>query len=477
MKTLSFICCLLLGLMVLLAPYSGCTPTDGDNGDVDNGGGGGGGGGGGDNGDDDNGDDDDDDTIDDFLIKTKIAFENSAYQTSGKLAVGEDLIVWGVPDNSVYYLVPSTADADTTAGTIIPNSDLLFGFRDFAVAGKKVVLVRSTNEVAVFNTVTGGDPVDIPGGDITLHDLPSEANAPGHMMADGRLVATINDTSEVTDGNAIKVIDLSGSDTAIISCAQPTGFEATFMQVAVDATARQVVAYAKNPGETIYVWDLDNPNAQPTAWDLIEADGVRGNVQIQLDGNYVLYRVGSLNGATGLLNITNGNITTFTKKSENAPNSPVALNGGKFGFFVAQETADSIFGAAAIHRSAIGAVGDAPNATLASQTTEIPVESDCVQQAVPYGYAGTMTITPDGERWFLSGTSYIDFDLEYLQMNDGDGWELFPDEETLSGWLMASDVVCSGDTVAFRALRQRVSSGCLTTDQWVLGFIVLDRLD
>ncbi len=377
----------------------------------------------------------------------------------------------------MYYLVPSTADADTTAGTMIPHSDLLFGFRDFAVAGKKVVLVRSTNEVAVFNTVTGGEPVDIPGGDITLHSLPSDANAPGHMMADGRLVATINDVSAVTDGNAIKVIDLSGSTPAIISCAQPTNFEATFMQVAVDATARRVVAYAKNPDETIYVWDLNNPATQPTAWELSEADGVRSGVQIQLDGNYVLYRTGALNGTTGLLNITNGNVTTFTKKSEYAVNSPVALNGGKFAFFVAQETADSIFGAAVIHRSAIGAVGDAPGATLASQTTEIPVQSNCIQQAVPYGYANTMTITPDGTRWFLSGTSYIDFDIEYLQMNEGDGWELFPDEETLSGWLMASDVACSNDTVAFRALRQKVSSGCLTTDQWVLGFIVLDRLD
>ncbi|NLX13698.1 MAG: hypothetical protein GXY44_08620 [Phycisphaerales bacterium] len=468
MKPLSLICYLALGLMVLLAPYSGCTPTDGDNGGADNGGGGGGGGGG--------GEDDDDDEVLDALIKTRIAFENSADKTSGKLAVGEDLIVWGVPGNSVYYLVPSTADENTDAGTMIPHSNLLFGFRDFAVAGKKVVLVRSTNEVAVFNTLTGGEPVDIPGGDITLHALPAEADDPGHMMADGRLVATINDVNTVADGNAIKVIDLNGANHTIISCAQPAGFQATFRQVAVDAATRQVVAYAKSPGETIYLWDLDNPAAQPVMFDLFGDAMPSSQVQIQFDGNYVLYRQG-FTDRTALLDTSDGSVRTFTKKSDFAVNSPVALKGGKFGFFVAQETADSIFAAAALHRTAIGAVGDVPNATLASQTTMIMPESDCVQQDVPFGYGNTMTITPDGERWFLSGSNFIDFDLEYLQMNEGDGWELFPDEETLSGWLMATDVACSNDTVAFRALRQVVRSGCLTEDEWVLGFIVLDRLD
>ncbi|MBN1491590.1 MAG: hypothetical protein JXA69_16880 [Phycisphaerae bacterium] len=481
MKTSLVVCCLLLASMVLLTTYSGCAPADGggggDGGGIDGGGGGGiDGGGGGGGVDDGDGGGSGDDTIVSALIKTGIAFENSAYRASGKLAVGEDLIVWGLPDDGVFYLVPSTADMNTAAGTKIANSELLFGFRDFAVAGKKVVLVRSTNEVAVFNTVTGGEAVDIPGGDITLHALPTEANAPGHMMADGCLVATINDASTVTDGNAVKVIDLSGATPTVISCAQPTAFLATFEQVAVDAETRQVVAYARNPGESIYLWDLDNPSAQPAQFDLSGDNAVKTTVQIQLDGNYVLYRQG-FTDATALLNLTNGNVTAFTKKSEYAVNTPVALNGGKFGFFVAQESADSIFGGTAIHRSAIGAVGDAPAATLASQTTAIPAASACVQQTVPYGYDGLMAITPDGTRWFLSGTGFIDFDLEYFQMNDGTGWTLFADVETLSGWLMATDVACSADTVAFRALRQQVTSGCLTNDTWVLGFIVLNRLD
>ena len=53
---------------------------------------------------------------------------------------------------------------------------------------------------------------------------------------------------------------------------------------------------------------------------------------------------------------------------------------------------------------------------------------------------------------------------------------LFVDAETVSGWVTATDVVCSANTVAFRALRQQVSSGCLTDNEWVLGFIVLNRL-
>lgn len=409
------------------------------------------------------------------LIKTGIKFESQGLQdSSGKLAVGDDLIVWGLPGQSVYYLVPSTATQATSAGNEIPNSGLLYGYRNFAVAGKKVVLVRSNNEVAVFDTVAGGAPVDIPGGDITLHPLPVAANEPGHMTADGDLVATINDTTEVTDGNAIKVIDVSTSTPTVINCAFPTGFLGTFAQVAVDAGTRQVAGYGRNPGESIFVWDLNNPTVQPTEFDLF-GPGVKTSVQIQMDGGYILYRQAS-EDTTALLNLGDDSVTPFTKESEFAVTSPVALNGGSFGFFVAEESADSIFGASAVHRSATGAVGDAPGATLASQVANITPGVDCGGQMGRYGYGSKIAITPDGNRWFLSGTGPIDDNLEYLQMNSGTGWQLFADAETLSGWVTATDVVCSADTVAFRALRQQVSSGCLTDDEWVLGFIVLNRL-
>ena len=47
-----------------------------------------------------------------------------------------------------------------------------------------------------------------------------------------------------------------------------------------------------------------------------------------------------------------------------------------------------------------------------------------------------------------------------------------------AGSVMASDVVCSSTTVAFRALRQTDEEGdnCLSDEETVLGFIVLDRL-
>jgi hypothetical protein len=454
-----------LGLLALTlvcgCAQGGGAPAPADGGGTDGGGTDGGGGGGGE--------------TPASLIKTAIEFVYGGIQDSGgKLAVGNDLIVWGLPDEGVFYLVPSSATEAASAGTQIPSSDLLYGYRNFAVAGKKVVLVRGNNGVAVFDTTVGGTPTDVPTGDITLHPLPVAANEPGHMMADGELVATINDTTSVTDGNAIKVIDVSGSAPVVLSCAFPTEFLGTFAQVAVDAVTRQVAAYGRNPGESIFVWDLNNPTTQPTEFDLF-GDGVSTSVQIRMDGGYVLYRQ-AFTDATALLNISDGTVTAFTNDSEFAVTSPVALDGGRFGFFVAEESADSVFGGSTVHRSAIGSVGDAPGATLASQIDEITPAVDCGGELGRVGYGGQMAITPDGARWFLSGTGPIDNDLEYLQMNNGSGWQLFTDAGTLTGHVMATDVVCSSNTVAFRALRQQVTSGCLTDDDWVLGFIVLDRL-
>ena len=75
------------------------------------------------------------------VVKTQIVIRNE-----GKIAVGDDLIVYGVPDATfgtnqpagVHYILPSKTDRNTTSGTMIPNSDVLFGIDDFEVAGRKV---------------------------------------------------------------------------------------------------------------------------------------------------------------------------------------------------------------------------------------------------------------------------------------------------------------------------------------------------
>jgi hypothetical protein len=64
-------------------------------------------------------------------------------------------------------------------------------------------------------------------------------------------------------------------------------------------------------------------------------------------------------------------------------------------------------------------------------------------------------------------------------MSTGGAFHTFtdPDGDTYSGLVMATDVACSSTTVAFRALRQTPTDGCFADNDWVIGFIVLDRLD
>ena len=67
-----------------------------------------------------------------------------------------------------------------------------------------------------------------------------------------------------------------------------------------------------------------------------------------------------------------------------------------------------------------------------------------------------------------------------VMRSTGGDFEDFADPEgtTASGSVMATDVTCSNNVVAFRALRQEDDGlGCSTRDEWVVGFILLDRLE
>jgi hypothetical protein len=420
------------------------------------------------------------------LIKTRISFSygsppGSILDASGKLDAGDDLIVYGIDTRGIFYIIPSEVDVEELpeTGSAIPNSDTLFDERSFVVAGKKVALVRSTFAVSIYDTTTA-TLVDIPSGEILLDRfrVPVDANQPGQMTADGALIATLNDAGEVTDGHVVKVIDTTSDTPEVISFATPADFEGTFNQVCVDADSRRVAAHGDNPGDMLYVWSIDDPTAPPLAYDFSIRGGFSDNIQFRFDHDLILFQSGVTDGDwnIALLDVNSGTVTLLDH-NPTQNEMPVAMAGGSFGYFVWREDADKGPGFVD-YRSAIGALESVPAATLAAQADVYAVQEDACVDGGKIGYGSTLAITPNGERWFLAGFGPIETQFEELQMSTGGAFSAFedPDADTQTGWVMASDVVASGSTVAFRALRQTSTSGCLTDDDWVLGFIVLDRL-
>ncbi len=414
------------------------------------------------------------------LVKTRIDMGDYPSRLH-RIEAGDDVVVFADPDG-IYYFVPSVSDDETATATEIPNSGALFGTKNWKLAGKKVALVRSTDAVSIFDTRTGALS-DIPAGDITLDPFvqPVEPYRPGHMTSDGELIATINDDSEsspVDDGNAIKVIDVSGSTPVVISFPTPEEFQGGFDQVAVDARTRQVAAHGDNPDDFVYVFDIDNPTAAPRTFDLFDRDGLRDGIQMRFDGDHLLYRL-RFEDRTALLNLADDSITLFPVNNEFNANSPLALAGASLGYFLAAEDADSILAAnGTVWRSAIGLVAEAPTTTPATQLDYVDTSGDEPDFYGEYGYGSTMAIIPDGTRWFIAGEGVIDANSDLLQMSTGGRFNVFtdPDGDTVTGRVMATDVSCSHNTVAFWALRQTDIGSPFPEDHWVVGFIVLDRL-
>lgn len=490
MRTLTLI--LTLGAVSMwVLTLGGCPPTsttDGtipiDGADGGGGGGNGGGGGGGGNGDGNGGDGGGGNGDGGgggggeqlpALIKTHIELKADGYfTTDGKIDAGDDLVVFGLPNTGIYYFKASTAKPEIDAATEIPNSGALFDARSFKVAGKKIALVRSNNRVAIWDTATETLSDNVPG--VILHNLPVEANRPGHMTSDGNLIATINDPGATSDGNALKVIDVSGATPTVISFPTPEEFQGTFEQAVVDAETRTLLAHGRNPGVLLYVFDLDAPNAAPLSFDLFES-GFQNNVHMAYDRGVVIYNQGD---NVVLLDVTDAANTpqVFDNNPSNL-NAAVALAGGSFAYFVWAEDAD-MGPQPDLLRSAIGRVTAAPAATMAGQFDSVFSSGppECVQDGGLLGYGSSVAITPDGSRWFLAGIAAPEPDYDFLQMSTGGKFQTFddPDNDTATGFVMATEVSCSANTVAFWALRQTADSGCLRNDAWVVGFIVIDRL-
>jgi hypothetical protein len=189
-----------------------------------------------------------------------------------------------------------------------------------------------------------------------------------------------------------------------------------------------------------------------------------------------------------LLNVTGDNDPVLFSNNPSYQHVQVALAGGSFFYTQWKEDLDSQSVSGQSYRSAIGLVNDAPASTLASQfdTYDLrpsvfdfdPItQEECFDEPKLIGYGTTACITPDGSLWFLAGEGPIDQWIDYLQMSDGGAFTDFEDTGTATGSVMATDVTCSENVVSFRALRQVDDGlGCSADNEWVVGFILLDRM-
>ena len=443
------------------------------------------------------------------IVKTQMTVGSA-----GKIAVGDDLVVFGIgsdeaavtsnQDAGVHYFSPADVDNTTDSVDMVPNSGTLFGTRDFAVAQKKIALTRSTGAVSIFDTETA-TLEDIAITDIAVAQM-GGANEPGQMRVANQYIATINNANTVTDGNAIKVIDISGATPTIISFPNPDDAigdpETNFDQIDIDATTMQVAAVADS--DIIYVFDINNPNAAPIELDLgINAarDGFRGAQQMVFRNGKILYHQnpspsntlpGNGDVHAAIIDVDTDTITRYTDNPTTA-NSRLAMSDTTAMYFVWREDAD-MGDENNSYRSAIGPVADTPDATLASQsdryalrTTQVSTVSAGGETTFPQaqcrdekliGYGATCCVTPDGARYFLAGWGPIDRNFDYVQMSTGNAFMDFadPDGDTLTGALMGSDIVCNDDVAAFRGLREEPSAGCITDATWVVSFIKIDEL-
>jgi hypothetical protein len=197
---------------------------------------------------------------------------------------------------------------------------------------------------------------------------------------------------------------------------------------------------------------------------------------------------GQLEPKAALLDVDAVKITEFND-AISIFGSPVALAQDSFGYFYRRVSADEGGGQTAF-RSAIGHVDTAPAATLASQFDHVaPREQNlynasmgCVEpETQKIGYGGSMCITPSGDRWFIAGAAegVVDPHWDSLQTSTGGAFESIPHPhgETTTGSVMAINVVCSADVVAFTALRETANNTCVAYRNMVLGFIRLDEYE
>ncbi len=363
-------------------------------------------------------------TDDDSVVRTSIAVHEFA-----RIGIGDGIIVFGTSGNTgVDYVVPSAGD---TEGRGIPDGGT-FVADAFAVAGSRIALVNGF-EVTIFDTATQGSRTLVT-DDIRLASVPNGLYDPGHLQADGNLVAVRNNFTD--DGNFVKVINITGpgASNAIISFdVNPGAGTNPPSQLAIDADERQLVAIL---GDNLFLYDIDAPDQAPQLFSAESLGGI-AETQIGLHNGFVIFHADDNNPTAFVLNTRT---SEFIELEGNPAAGSLIVENARYGYF--STNADGPNG---VLQSVIG--------LLPAQTPAIAVEDDFVNRRDTndglFGFGSSMAVT-DGGDWYIAGRAAIDV-AEMLMVSDGGRFETVEDPANPSErGIRATDVVAGGNVVAFK---------------------------
>jgi hypothetical protein len=379
------------------------------------------------------------------IVKTSITVRHDA-----GLKAGNDLIAFGTGTTAgVSYIVPS---ATPTSGTAVTNSNL-YNSSGFAVGGGTIFLAGSNTgslafQVSVYDVATAAITRTFDSTDIDLSRIPVSQDDTGNIQADGNYCVVICDSTAVTDGKTLKVIDVSGASPSLVVFTQnPPGSSLQVEQVAVDGDTKKVIAVVS---DSFYVYDITTPTAAPT--QIAVPNGI-GDVQIQTDGGYILAVDDQATEEAFLVNLSTESLVSLTNAQ--AATSDLDIGGTTFAFFANADASDSIGGHM---RAAVGTV-PGPGFTKAALGSSIDGSTN---NNGTVGFASSTCVTPDGSLVFLSGwyLQYSAAGATFTVPTDAGG----TDPYATPAW----DVDCSSNTVGFKTATDRSD-----TQDTTVGYIIL----
>lgn len=376
------------------------------------------------------------------VVRTSVKMD-----VAGSIIGGDDIIVFGTGFlKGVAFIVPSANDK---AARPIPNSDR-FDSRHFAVSGKKIALldplppgagVLDGGQITIFDTTSGASS-PIPLSEINEKVGPTQ-NTDGQLQASGNFIACLNDADLVSDGNALKVIDVSGGSPAIIAFTKYPGTNTTrgLVEFAIDPTLSRVVAVSENG--VLLVYDIKNPTAAPTEFDTKSSangsNGIDDRFPIITDNGKVLFRdhTGQFGRAT-LLDTATGVFKTLSSK-DLANDSTLTLRGNLFCFFDDDNAAGG--------RAVYGRLTD-PAPTFADVNDRL--SPDTLANGI-LGFGRRCGVTKDGKYFFISGSQIDNLD-GHVQVSSGGKFSLLSDPAgEVSFGVLGASIDCSGSVPAFKA--------------------------
>ncbi|MBI5864674.1 MAG: hypothetical protein HZB38_09225 [Planctomycetes bacterium] len=378
------------------------------------------------------------------VVKTDIGVHSQAM-----VRAGNDLIAFGTGGSTgVDYIIPSGQDA---TGRTIPNSSNFKSY-SLAVGGRNIFLTDSNFQVTVFNVDTQ-DQTAVDLGEVRLVSIPASQWDAGHIQANGDYCAVICEETDVTDGQVVKVIDVSTGLPSVISfTASPITNGELVKMVAVNESTQQVVAATSSK---FYVFDITNPTGSPTEYDA-DSNGVGSGAQMQFDGTHVIYQDDAGFPNAKVLTLSNASITTLGLNPSTG--SSLAIAGGAFGYFLDRDSSDSI---GSHLRSAIGTdITTSPTIALVDDFIDGSTTNNGA-----FGFGQSIALTSDGTTWFLGGLESIGSG-EYLQVSTGGAFNTIADPTGADTYgCPGTDVFCGEDVLAFK-----VGSQTDTT----IGYILLN---